>query len=179
MTIARHLARPMLASIFITGGIDTLRHPARTAAVAGDVPTDVADALPIELPSDPESLVKIDAAAKLVGGVLLASGGRLARLGAVVCAASLVPTTLAAHRFWEIDDPEERAQQQIHFMKNLSMLGGLAIAALDTGGRPSVPWRAKQGAGALHDRTTDLAGALADRAGDLADRAGDLVPARA
>ena len=184
MTVARHLARPMLASIFISGGIETLRHPGPSAARAADVATDVAEALPVDLPDDPESLVRLDAAAKVVGGLMLASGGRLARSGALICAASLLPTTLAAHRFWEETDPEAKAQQQIHFMKNLSMLGGLLIAALDTGGRPSVPWRAKrraqllgEQASGLTDRIGHSAPTLAERAGDrvsrLADRAGD------
>ena len=76
-----------------------------------------------------------------------ASGGKLARIGALACAASLVPTTFAAHRFWECDDADERAVQQIQFLKNLSLLGGLLIAAADTGGRPSIPWRAGHAAG--------------------------------
>jgi uncharacterized membrane protein YphA (DoxX/SURF4 family) len=146
----------MLASMFVAGGIDTLRNPAPRVKMAGEVPNEVADAMPVDLPDDPEQLVKIDAGVKIVGGLLLASGGRLARIGALACAASLVPTTLAGHRFWEADDPKERAQQQIHFLKNVSMLGGLLIAAADTGGRPSLPWRAGHVAGEIKDKATDL-----------------------
>ena len=156
MDLLRRAARPMLASIFISGGIDTLRNPESDTEVAGDVATDIADAAPVDLPDDPETLVKIDAGVKIAGGLLLASGGRLARIGALACAASLVPTTWAAHRFWEIDDPQERAQQQIHFLKNLSMLGGLLIAAADTGGRPSIPWRAGHAAHGIKDKASDL-----------------------
>ncbi|HEV2368363.1 MAG TPA: DUF488 domain-containing protein [Acidimicrobiales bacterium] len=58
-------------------------------------------------------------------------------------AGSLVPTTLAGHRFWEETDKQERAAQQIHFLKNLSMLGGLMLAALDTEGRPSATLRVR------------------------------------
>jgi uncharacterized membrane protein YphA (DoxX/SURF4 family) len=156
MDLLRHVARPMLAAIFVEGGISTLRNPTTHTQVAGDVPKEVADAAPIDLPDDPEELVKIDAGVKIVGGLLLASGGRLARIGALACAASLVPTTWAAHRFWEIDDPAEREKQQIHFMKNLSMLGGLLIAAADTGGRPSIPWRAGHAAGELKEKAQEL-----------------------
>ena len=141
MNLTRALTRPMLAAIFVSGGIDTFLNPGPPSEVAGDVALDVADALPVDLPPDPEALVKIDAAAKIAGGVLLATGGRLARIGAVICAVSLVPTTFGAHRFWETDDPAERSQQRIHFLKNVSILGGLLTAALDTGGRPSLPWR--------------------------------------
>ena len=55
-----------------------------------------------------------------------------------------MPTTLAGHRFWEEDDKQKRAQQQIHFLKNAGLLGGLILAAVDTEGKPSVAWRARQ-----------------------------------
>ena len=45
----------------------------------------------------------------------------------------MVPTTLAGHRFWVVGDKQERAQRQIHFLKNLTIMGGLLIAAADTG----------------------------------------------
>ena len=156
MDLIRRAARPMLASIFISGGIDAIRNPKYETKVGGDVATDIADAAPVDLPQDPETLVMIDAGVKIAGGLLLASGGRLARIGALACAASLVPTTWAGHRFWEIDDPQERAQQQIHFLKNLGILGGLLIAAADTGGRPSLPWRAGHAAHGLKDKASDL-----------------------
>lgn len=165
MTLVRRLARPMLAGIFVSGGADALMNPAAKAKAVGDTAHDVADALPVSLPEDPETLIKIDAGAKILGGLMLAGGGKLARPGALVCATSLVWTTWAAHRFWEMDDKQERAQNQIQFMKNLSILGGLLITAVDTSGRESVPHMAKRGA---HD--------LADKAGGLADRASDLLP---
>jgi hypothetical protein len=59
-------------------------------------------------------------------------------------AGSVIPTTLAGHRYWEIhDDPARRAQQKIHFFKNLGLLGGLMLAAVDTEGRPGLAWRAQ------------------------------------
>jgi len=146
MDLLRRVARPMLASMFVAGGIDTLRNPQPRVKMAGEVPNEVADAVPVDLPDDPEQLVKIDAGVKIVGGLLLGSGGRLARVGALACAASLIPTTLAAHRFWEVEDPKDRAQQQIHFFKNLSMLGGLMLAAVDTEGQPGLAWRAQHAA---------------------------------
>jgi uncharacterized membrane protein YphA (DoxX/SURF4 family) len=158
MLLVRRIARPMLASVFISGGIDSLRDPELGAEAAGDVATDVADAAPpsASLPSDPLALVRIDAGVKIVGGLLLAGGGRFARLGAVALAASLVPTTLGAHRFWEVDGAEERLQQQLHFTKNLSLFGGLLLAAVDTGGRPSVGWRARRAAGEVRERATAI-----------------------
>jgi hypothetical protein len=57
-----------------------------------------------------------------------------------------VPTTLAGHRFWEHEDPKERFGQLSHFLKNLGLLGGLLIAAVDTEGKPSVGYRARRAA---------------------------------
>ena len=61
-------------------------------------------------------------------------------------AASLVPTTIAGHRYWEVSDEPARTQQRLHFWKNVSMLGGLIIAAGDTDGQPGVAWRARRAA---------------------------------
>jgi uncharacterized membrane protein YphA (DoxX/SURF4 family) len=58
----------------------------------------------------------------------------------------MVPTTVAGHRFWEESDPTAKGNQKIHFFKNVSMLGGLIIAGLDTEGRPGLAWRAKRAA---------------------------------
>ncbi len=68
---------------------------------------------------------------------------------------SLVPTTLAGHRFWDESDASSRAAQRIHFLKNVSMLGGLLIAADDTGGRPSIPWRIHEAMGHARDGLPD------------------------
>jgi len=143
MSVLRRVARPMLASIFITGGIDALRNPDSRAKMAAPVATKVAEMLPLPLPDDPVQLVQIDAGVKIVGGLMLATG-RLPRLAAAALAASLVPTTLAGHSFWEHEDPQQRAMQRVHFMKNLGLLGGLILAAVDTGGRPSVGYLTRQ-----------------------------------
>jgi hypothetical protein len=71
-----------------------------------------------------------------------------------------VPTTLAGHRYWEIEDPELRAQQRIHFLKNLTMLGGLLLAAADTSGRPSLTWRRTRAARNARRNLSDVQHAL-------------------
>ena len=149
--LVRRIARPLLASPFIFGGISTLRNP--QSRVPGAAPiveqlTEVAEKqLPIEVSKDVEQWVKINAGVQVGAGSLLALG-RLPRLSALTLAVSVVPTTLAGHRFWEHDDPKERFGQTSNFLKNAAMLGGLLIAAVDTEGKPSVGWRAKKTAGA-------------------------------
>jgi len=144
----RTLARPLLASMFIAGGADALRHP-------GARPELVARA-GLE---DPEKLVRINAATQLVGGLALATG-RLPRLSALVLAGSLVPTTYVGHPFWSEPDKSARGNQRVQFLKNLSMLGGLLFAAADTGGRESIP----HAAGRITRRTARKTAKAAARA---------------
>ncbi len=143
MTVVRRIARPMLAAMFVDGGLDQLRHPTTKTDSAAPVVEKLAPVL--GLPDDPELFVRINGASMVGAGGLLAFG-RLPRLAAAVLAVTLVPTTIAGHRFWQADDPATRTQQKLHFLKNLGMLGGLLIAAVDTEGRPGLPWRARRAA---------------------------------
>jgi putative oxidoreductase len=147
MTVSRLIARPMLASIFIVGAANALKNaslPASKAAAVTDRIVPLAKKAGIPLPEDPETLVKINAGVQIAAGLALATG-RAPRLSAAVLAASLIPTTAAGHRFWELEDPAQRTQQKLHFFKNVSVVGGLIIAAGDTEGRPGVAWRARHG----------------------------------
>ena len=141
--LVRRIARPLLASSFIYGGIDPLRNP--QSRVPGAAPiveqiSEVADKqLPVQVSRDVEQWVKIDAAVKVGAGSLFALG-KFPRLCALLLTGSIVPTTMAGHRFWEHQDPKERFGQLSHFLKNLGLLGGLLIAAVDTEGKPSVGW---------------------------------------
>jgi putative oxidoreductase len=89
--------------------------------------------------------VRLNGAVQMAAGTLLALG-RFPRLSALALAATLVPTTAAGHRFWEAEEDADRTQQRIHFLKNLSMFGGLLITAADTSGQPSLAWRTRHGA---------------------------------
>lgn len=78
-------------------------------------------------------LVPVSGALILAGGVGVLIGFR-ARLSAWLIVLFLAPVTLAMHRFWGLPDAQAAMQQQIHFMKNLSLLGGaLLIAAFGAG----------------------------------------------
>src|SRR5258708_11442079 len=143
MAVLRAVARPMLASIFIVQGYDTMRKADRVVKKAEPVVRAIASSVSI-VPDDTEQAVRLNGAVQFVAGSLLAIGW-LPRLSALALAATLVPTTVAGHGFWEADNDEERAMQRIHFLKNLTMFGGLLIAAGDTAGRPSLAWRSRHG----------------------------------
>ena len=91
-----------------------------------------------------KQVVLADGALKVAAGGLLAFGQVPALVSALALAGSLVPTTIAGHAFWKESDPAKRKQQRVHFIKNVSMLGGLLIAAVDTEGKPSLAWRARR-----------------------------------
>ncbi len=165
MTVLRAAARPMLASIFVIQGFDTMLHPERVAPRAEPVVAPLAERVP-GIPARTEDAVRLNGAVQFTAGSLLALG-ILPRLSALAIAATLVPTTAAGHRFWEVEDEKERAQQRIHFLKNLAIFGGLLIAAADTAGRPSLAWRSRY---AVRSARRDVA--LATRAARVSGRAG-------
>lgn len=150
MTVSRLIARPMLASMFLVGGVNALRNADKLAVRAKPVidrlvPLASKAAPQLPIPTDPVTLVRLNAAAQVGAGLTLATG-RAPRLSAGVLAVSLVPTTLGGHRFWEEQDPATKGQQRLNFFKNVSMLGGLLIAAGDTDGKPGFAWRTRRAA---------------------------------
>jgi len=159
MAVIRTLARPLLASIFVIGGVDVLRHPDSRVAPAEKIVRPLAEKWPAL--KDTRQLVQLDAGVKVVAGLLLASG-RFPRLSSLALAGSLVPTTLAAHRYWEVEDPQQRAAQKIHFFKNVSMLGGLIISSVDTGGKPDLVWRTQHTAKLLDKKVTSASESVKD-----------------
>ena len=113
----------------------------KLGAAASDVRSGVHDvAAGKPLPFETETYVKVNAVVQIGAGALLALG-KAPRLASTALAATIIPTTFAAHRFWEMGG-EERQANQIHFFKNVSLLGGLIIAAVDTEGQPGLAYRA-------------------------------------
>lgn len=129
MTVLRTVARPLLASMFLVGGVNTLRNAPAMAPKAEPF-ADLVQPLAPQAPLSPANLVRAHGAVNVVAGAALATG-RLPRLSALVLAANAVPSTATGHSFWSETDPAAKANQRIHFFKNLSMIGGLLMATLD------------------------------------------------
>lgn len=117
MSAIRRVAQTALAIPFLVLGYQTVTNPGpRVEAVAE-----------FGLP-EPETLTRATGAAMVLGAAALALN-KLPRAAAVGLAASLAPTTLAGHPFWKADDASTRQGQQIHFLKNVGLIGGLLTYA--------------------------------------------------
>ena len=124
----RPVARSFTGSTYVLLGFDALRAPGARVEQAGPVLAAVRKAVP--LPEDDELVVRANAAVQVLCGALLMAG-RAPRLASLALAGSLIPTTLAGHSYWAIEDPDVRKIQRIQFHKNLAMIGGLIFSALD------------------------------------------------
>lgn len=128
-SITTRVASPLIASIFIRGGLDAAMNPEGKVKKAEKVTGPIAQRV-TALPDDTESLVRLNGITQVVAGTML-SIGIFRRLSAAVLAGTLVPTTLAGHRFWEELDEDARNMQISHFAKNLGLLGGLLLVATE------------------------------------------------
>ena len=151
--LIRRIARPLLSAVFIGQGVETLRNPTvtleatePTIAALRTLPEPVGD----KVPSNPETAARINAAVQVGGGLLLATG-KLPRIASAALAFTVIPGSLGAHLFWNESDPERKAQKRRDLLTDLSLLGGLIIAAADTAGKPSLGWRGRQAAGRISE----------------------------
>ena len=124
----RPIARVLTGSTYALLGLDAFQTPGGRVDQAGPTLTAMRRVLP--LPQDDESVVRGNAAVQVAGGTMLALG-LLPRVSALALVGSMVPTTLAGHAYWTVEDPAARKLQRIQFHKNLAMIGGLLFAVLD------------------------------------------------
>lgn len=171
MSPVRRLARPLLAATFVAEGVDALRNPQPHVALAEGAGL-----------SDADRLVRVSAGVKVGAGVLLAAN-RMPRLTSLALAASLVPTAAVRDAFWSEPDPTAKQGKRDALLKDLGLLGGLLVAAADTGGRESVPHaagrlskRARRKAAKRAAALEQAAQRISAKAQQQAARAGDLLP---
>ncbi|MEV0297744.1 DoxX family protein [Nocardia sp. NPDC050710] len=164
--LLRRLARPLLATTFIVDGVDTLLHPQPRAKAAAALVQQGERSLPdniaAKLPADPGVLVQVNAITQVSAGVLLALG-RAPRLASLALAATVVPATVTEQDFWAETDPDRKVAKRTAFLKDVSLLGGLMIAAADTAGKPSLGWRGRRTA---HNAAAAVSAALPHGASD-------------
>lgn len=145
----RKLARPMLASVYVIDGVETVINPSAHRESAESVLTKLRSVVPAPyrayLPSSPET------AAQIVGGVKAGAGslfalGKAPRTAATLLAVTAIPSLVGRHAFWEATDEDEKARRRSGAISDAALLGGILLATVDTAGNPGLQWRAKQAA---------------------------------
>ena len=121
----RHIARPLLAAVFVSEGVSAIRDPKPRAEKAAPLVRTAAERF--GTPDDPALVVRAGGGVAVVGGLGLVTG-RAPRLSSLLLATTLVPTTVAEHPFWEASG-EERSEKLTLFLKNAGLLGGLLLMA--------------------------------------------------
>jgi uncharacterized membrane protein YphA (DoxX/SURF4 family) len=167
----------MLATTFIARGVDALRSP-KPAADAARPTLDTLSKLPEpvgpNVPTNAETVARVNGAVQIGAGLLLAAG-KLPRFASAALALSVVPGSLGAHAFWNEHDPERKAGERRAFLADVSLVGGLIIASVDTEGKPSLGWRGRRAARKVsenisHAMPSGKSDALIDS--ELVDRVG-------
>ncbi|HLY91950.1 MAG TPA: DoxX family protein [Candidatus Angelobacter sp.] len=110
------LGRLLLSVIFIASGLGKLTHFGPTVQGMAEMKIPLpAVALVISLFIE-------------IGGGLMVLTGIGARYAALVMFLWLIPVTLVYHHFWGIP-AEQQMAQQVNFLKNVAIMGGLLILA--------------------------------------------------
>ncbi|OFS18313.1 hypothetical protein HMPREF3086_07540, partial [Dietzia sp. HMSC21D01] len=153
----RRLARPMLATVFVIDGVETLRNPQAHVADAAPlvnkaaplvekgeqaVNEKVTTSVP-PVPKDTETLVKALAGVKIGAGALFALG-KAPRLSALALTAAHAPSAISRHAFWMESDPAARSRKTTGLATDVALLGALLLASVDTAGQPGLAWRARK-----------------------------------
>ena len=131
MDTALAIGRIVLVIIFIASGLGKFADLSGTAAYIAS------KGLPF-----PQLLAAAAGTGEVICGLAVAIGfqTRLAAIGLIVFTAS---AAFFFHDFWNLPAGAERANQMVHAMKNLSIIGGLIVLAVAGAGRWSYDGRAR------------------------------------
>ncbi len=83
-------------------------------------------------------LMLVGAIVFLIAGSLSVTIGFKARWGAGLLLVFLILATYFFHDFWTVEDAQEKQQQIIAFMKNLSLMGAMLIIIANGSGQMSL-----------------------------------------
>ena len=108
------VGRVLLALIFVVAGYNKIGGFEGTAGYIAS------KGLPM-----PQVLAALTIALELVGGVMIIAGFK-ARWAAIAFFLWLIPTTFIFHKFWGIDAGQVQNQMN-HFLKNVSIMGGMLL----------------------------------------------------
>lgn len=120
------IGRVVIALIFVSSGIEKFMDLAGTASEIGSK----------NLPY-PDVLAVLTATLESVGGLLVIFGWQT-RIAALVLALFTAVAGYFFHDFWHLPPGPQHTDMMIHFMKNLSIIGGFLMLAAVGGGHYSL-----------------------------------------
>jgi uncharacterized membrane protein YphA (DoxX/SURF4 family) len=111
MGLLLFIARLLFSSLFIQSGIGHLAAKDQMAGYAKSkgVPAS-------------ETMVMLTGIMLLIGGLSILLGW-MVNIGAWLLIIFLLPTAFVMHNYWAVEDPAERQNEQIHFMKDVALAG--------------------------------------------------------
>lgn len=172
--LVRRVARPLLASWYLTTGVDAVRRPAPHTEAARPLADKVANAAGLRRSLTERELktaVRVHGVATAVAAVNLAVG-RAPRASGLALAALTAPLAVV-HQPWtgRRMDPEKVQP----FVQSLGALGAALLAGADTAGNPSFGWRVRQARGSIAAHATDAVDTVVSSATSTGIRLGRKV----
>jgi uncharacterized membrane protein YphA (DoxX/SURF4 family) len=140
MSFVRFLARPMLASSFVLAGMDKLKNADDTATQLSPLLRRAAASLPFQ--ADEKVLARVLGGTQVGAGILLALG-KASRLAATALAVISALNSYVEWRSADTSTKEGRDARRKQLLKNITLSGGVLLAAVDTNGKPGLAWRAE------------------------------------
>ena len=122
------IGRLLFGGFFVLSGINHLRNHKQMAPYAQSkgVPK-------------PDLMVTLAGVPLLIGGTSILLGAK-PKIGALAILGFLAGVSPVMHDFWRNEDPNERQNNQINFLKNLALAGGaLALMGVEEPWEASVP----------------------------------------
>lgn len=122
-TLPLLLGRAIFGGFFLYNGINHFRHRKMMAEYSRSKNVPAA-----------EIAVAVSGAMIAAGGLSLIAGIK-PKVGLSLVSGFLLGVTPIMHAFWQLEDPQQRMNEMVHFSKNLALLGGAILA-----GSVPEPW---------------------------------------
>lgn len=178
MSLIRLIARPMLATSFVASGVARLKNSSTTGEQLRPTLERIESLVPSinGLASQEATVAKVVGGTQVGAGALLAIG-KFPRLSSALLALTAILTSIAEFKNADASTKEGRANRLSALLKNISLIGGVLVAAVDRNGKPSLAWRAEHLAKDSKKNFTKTGDNLSKKAERLAKKAQKEVKA--
>lgn len=167
MSLVRKLARPLLASSFVLSGIDRLKNSNDYSHLEKAISLASKSAPQLVVLKGKEQLLGQGLAATQVAAGSLFALGKLPRLSSVVLLATGATNAYVEYAATEANTKEDKKARTRSALTNGSLLGAIAITAVDTDGNPSLVWRANKLGNTIAKKSGQITSDLKDKSDDI------------